>query len=233
MEKKTIIKEIFEETYERLDDSVDMKIETLNPKDKIPVNCPKCNTPLNKIYCRYEDSEIDEDDDVFDLKVFKCPECKKVYAYWIDNSFRNSRFDVETENSEPTGNQPLENKRTPAVPKKCAQEYSKAISALETKNKEMDRLIQEKLPELNKAGLSLETINYARNKVASYLKTKKVPSKSLNKVVAAAFYVTGNSVTTDGGSLWKHQGEGISERQLEEIFGVTRKTIRKWSRHFL
>ena len=209
-----------------------MKIETLNPKDKIPVNCPKCNIPFNKTYCRYEDSEIDEDDDAFDLKVVKCPECKKVYAYWIDNSFRHSRFDFDEENSEPTGNQPLDNKRNPKIPKKCAQEYTKAISALEAKNKEMDCLIQEKLPELNKAGLSLETINYARNKVSSYIKTKKLSSKSLNKIVAAAFYVTGNGVTTDGGSLWKHQGEGISERQLEEIFDVTRKTIRKWANKF-
>ena len=210
-----------------------MEINTLDPKDTIPVICPKCNTTINKIYCRYDDSEIDEDDDAFDLKVIQCPECKKVYAYWIDNSFRNSRFDFDEENSEPTANQPLDNKRNPAIPKKCAQEYSKAISAIETKNKELDRIIQEKLQELNKAGLSLETINYARNKIASYLKTKKLSSKSLKKVVAATFYVTGNGVTTDGSSLWKHQGEGISERQLEEIFGVTRKTIRKWSKHFL
>jgi uncharacterized protein with PIN domain len=63
-----------------------MKIETLNPKDKIPVNCPKCNTPLNKTYCRYDDKGIDYNDDAFDLKVVKCPECKKAYAYWIDNS---------------------------------------------------------------------------------------------------------------------------------------------------
>jgi len=209
-----------------------MKIEVLNPKDKIPVNCPKCNTPFNKIYCRYEDLEIDEDDDAFDLKVFKCLECKKVNAYWIDNSFRNSRFDYDTEIIEPTGNQPLDNRRHPAVPKKCAQEYSKAISVLETKNKEMDRLIQEKVPDLTKAGLSLETINYARNKIARYLENKKLSSESLKKVIAAAIYVTSNGVTTDGSSLWKHQGEGISERQLEEIFVVTRKTIRKWAKTF-
>jgi hypothetical protein len=111
-----------------------------------------------------------------------------VYAYWIDNSFRNTKFyDYETENSEPTENQPIGNKKKPTVSKKCAQEYTKSISIIETKNKEMDRIIQEKLPEVNKAGLSLETINYARNKIASYIKTKKLPSKSLKKVVAAAF----------------------------------------------
>ena len=140
-----------------------MKIETINPKDKIPITCPKCNTPLNKTYCRYEALEIDADADSFDLKVFKCQKCPKVYAYWIDNSFRHSRFeDNEEENSEPTENEPIKDTRKPPVPKKCAEEYSKAISVLETKNKEMDRLIQEKLLELNKAGLSLETINYSK-----------------------------------------------------------------------
>jgi hypothetical protein len=47
------------------------------------------------------------------------------------------------------------------------------------------------------------------------------------KLVAAAIYGTAN------GAVCKHQGEGISERKLEEIFGVTRKTIRRLSKLLL
>ena len=208
-----------------------MKIEMLNPKDKVPGNCPICNSALNKIYCRYEDSEIDEDDDAFDLKVVKCPECKKVYAYWIDNSFRNSRFDFDEENSEPTGNQPLDNKRNPTIPKKCAQEYAKATAVQDTKNKGLNSLIEAKITELYKIGLSLTTINLARNEVYRYI-LPSTTAKRINIMLAAAIYAKANSVTTDRG-LWKHQGEGTTVRQLEIIFGVTRKTISKWSKHFL
>lgn len=212
-----------------------MKIETLREEyDKVPDNCPKCGHEFEEIYCRSEKSDRDE---VFDLIVLKCPECHAFYAYWIDTSdeYRwgaTMQADMEA-NPEPTGNQPLKNKLKPAVvSKKCAVAYTKSILTKDAKNKEQNRLIQAKLPELYKAGLSLETINFAKNRVINHLKNNKPSPKSLPKLVAAAIYVTSNGVTTDKG-LWKHQGEGISERQLEEIFGVTRKTIRKWSEAFL
>jgi hypothetical protein len=229
MERKTIIGEVFEETFKLLDESVDMKIETLSRNDKIPVNCPKCNNALDKTYCRYEDSE--NDDATFDLKVHECPKCKTVYAYWIDYSYTDDWLANQMETPMPTENQSLEGKVKPIL-KQCAKAYLKSKSELENKNKDLNNLIQTKLPELYKAGLSLETINFARNKLTNYLRNNKPSPKGFTKLFAAAIFVTANGVTTDGGSLWKHRGEGITEEKLEEIFGVTRKTIRKWARTF-
>ena len=59
LEKKSIIDEVYEETFERLDDSVDMKIETLREEyDKVPDNCPRCGQEFEEIYCRSEESDL-------------------------------------------------------------------------------------------------------------------------------------------------------------------------------
>ena len=206
-------------------------------RDIIPDKCPKCSHIFEEIYCRGPEKTRQYGD--FDLIVFKCSLCHAFYAYWIDCSgaYRwgaDLSADMEA-NPEPTGNQPLKIKGKPELYeksvlfKKCAEGYSKAISDKTELDKELNRLIQAKLTELYKAGLSLETLNFAKNKVTNYLKNNKSTPKMMPKLVAAAVYRTANEVTTNKG-LWKHQGEGISERQLEEIFGVTRKTIRRLSK---
>jgi hypothetical protein len=50
-------------------------------------------------------------------------------------------------------------------------------------------------------------------------------------LIAAAIYVKANKVTDMGSE--NHKGEGATVRQLETIFGVTRKTIGKWADKFL
>ena len=232
LEKKLIIDELNSKTNENLDFSVEMKIETLTEDhDIIPDKCPKCSRIFEEIYCR---SEKTLQYGVFDLIVFRCSSCQAYYTYWIDCSGDYRGYAAISAhmqaNPEPTGNQPLRIKGKPALYeksvlfKKCAQEYSKAISDKTKSDKELNSLIQAKLPELYKAGLSLETINFAKNKVTYYQINNKSSAKRMPKLVAAAIYRTAN------GAVWKHQGEGISERKLEEIFGVTRKTIRRYSK---
>ena len=138
-----------------------MKIETLREEyDKVPNYCPKCGREFEEIYCRSEKSDRYE---VFDLIVLKCPECDIFYAYWIDTSDQyrwgaTMQADMEA-NPEPTGNQPLENKPKPTVPKKCAVAYKKSILTHDAKNKELNRLIQAKLPEpVSYTHLTLPTI---------------------------------------------------------------------------
>ena len=213
-----------------------MKIETLaEDYDIIPDKCPKCSHIFEEIYCRGPEKSHQYGD--FDLIVFKCSLCHAFYAYWIDcYGWAAISADIEGD-PEPTGNQPLKIKGKPALYeksvlfKKCAEGYSKAISDKTELDKELNRLIRAKMSALIKAGLSLETINFAKNKVTNYLKNNKSSSKRMPKLVAAAIYRTANGVVKDG--LWKHQGEGISERQLEEILGVTRKTIRRLSKLLL
>lgn len=205
-----------------------MKIETLSRKDSIPDNCVKCRKALSKIYCRYEDSEYKED--TFDLKVFKCPECNTMYAYWVDNSYFDSWLAEEMSDPEPTENQPLDGHER-AFSKPLVKAYAKSLSEHENRNKDVNRLMAMKLPELYRVGLSLETVNSAKRKVIIYSRNNKLSPKGLSKLFAAAIYVAANGIATNGG-LWKHQGESVTEEQLEQIFSVTRKTIRKWAKIF-
>jgi len=210
-----------------LDETVDMKIETLNDYDTVPNHCPTCDCEMDEIYCR---SEKTESDPVFDLIVYRCPECKAAYACWIEDSYADPWFDLAGENENPTTNTyPLGKNNEQKTSKKCIARYLESISTHDRRNRELDRLIQKKLPTLYATGLSLTTIDFARRTVIDYSKNHNSSSKSLAKLLAAAIYIKANSTTTNGG-LWKHKGEGISERRLEEIFGVSRKTIRKWAR---
>ena len=80
------------------------------------------------------------------------------------------------ENAEPTGNQPLKIKGKPALYekralfKKCAKGYSKSIAEKTKIRQKLNWDNLAKLPSLKKAGLSLETINFSKNKVTNYLK---------------------------------------------------------------
>jgi hypothetical protein len=206
-----------------------MKIETLNREDKIPQSCQKCNVDFQEVYCRYEDSEA-KDDNSFNLIVLRCPRCMTVNAYWVDNAYTDFFLENQIDDPEPTGNQPLDKDRKSPFTKEVAKHYAKAVLIQDKKNKELNNLINTKSADLYKIGLSLTTINFARNEVNRYIQSDTSPTK-VKILFASALYVKANSVSTDGG-LWKHKGEGISERQLEEIFGVSRKTIRKWAEKF-
>lgn len=228
LEKQTIIDEVFEETLTRMDETAEIKIENIMDFQKTLDVCQKCSQPLDEVYCRSEHMDC-----FFDLVVFKCPSCKSFLAYWVEESDRYSTAEPPEEGSNPTDHSfPLEHSNPKKIPKKCAMAYSKTIATIESKHKELNSLIQTKLPQLCKAGLSLATINFARNKVTLQLQSKNPAPKSLAKLVAGAVYATANGVTWEGSSLWKHQGEGITEEKLEEIFGVTRKTICKWAKVF-
>jgi hypothetical protein len=98
---------------------------------------------------------------------------------------------------------------------------------IEKCKEQLQRFIVEKTGEMNAAGISTETINSSRRKVADYLKGKPVTHRQLTSLLAAAIYEASHEELVGVGSF-RRVGEKISERQLEKIFGVTRKTIRKW-----
>ncbi len=207
-----------------------MKIESIMDYQKPLDTCPKCKKALEEIYCRFKHAG-----GIFDLLVLECPSCKSYFSYWVEESDRYSRDDDDQcdEGANPTDNSfPLENSDPKRLPKKCAIAYSKALATIENKNKEVDRLIFEKRPQLCEAGLTPLTINCARNKVTQHFGSDKPTPKGLAKLVAGAIYVTANAVSIKESSILRHQVEGITEEKLEEIFGITRKTIRKWAKCF-
>jgi hypothetical protein len=228
LEKHTIIDEIFEETKTYIEETAEMKIETITGYQNTPENCSKCGRALDELYCRSEYTDCS-----VDLVIFECKDCISYFAYWILDSYPDPIAEQTEEGVNSTAHSfPFKNNNPKKIPKKAITEYSKSIALDEERTKELNRLIEAKLPQLYNAGLSLATVNFARNKMSLRLKNKKTSSKGLTKLVAGAVHDTANGVTWEGSSLWKHQGEGITEENVEAIFGVTRKTIRKWARTF-
>jgi hypothetical protein len=101
------------------------------------------------------------------------------------------------------------------------------ILKLESRKRELDSVIQAKLERLRRAGVSMETLNLARRKVIDYLRTNTAAPKQLVILYAAAVYEASNDELT-GVDGHKYVGYKIAERRLEDLFGITRKTIRSW-----
>jgi len=233
MEKKAIIEELFK-THLYLDENADMKIETLHDYDNIPETCPKCNESLEEIYSRPEGNIS------YDLVVSECKKCKVCYAFLVEDATDDDTFLVPAKEDEHIGDRVVEphdwkhvgkpqwgEGKQPKFSKEIAKEYEKSPSKTQTISNKLDTIIQTKLPEMYKAGLSIETINSARNKVMKYLRENSATSRQLVKLFAAAVYDASNEELAGIGGL-KRIGEKVSERELEKIFQITRKTIREW-----
>lgn len=190
MEKKSIIDEVFEESKIYLDEDVDMRVETLMENEKTPNACPLCSHSLEELYCRSKE----EDFGLFNLVVLRCPGCKRVFAYHI-MAFDYLREDLYGEDTAPAGPASLMRKERPEVPQKCASAYSKSVASIEAKDRQLFNLIQNKMAELVKAGLSVETVNLARSKAARNLKDPFTPKK-VSGIAVAAVYVVGNGVVS-------------------------------------
>lgn len=232
MEKKTILNEMFTRERIYIDEKVDMTIKTLSEEEEIPDNCPKCKHELTDVYSRPEEQL--QCINAFDLIVLKCQECNQLYAFWVMSESPDDTFTEEIKDEHVVEGRIIETgqmgRRNRSVfPKKFIEAYKKETSNPNNVNERLNQLVNTKLSALHKAGIGLDTINYARNKVISYLRNENPHEKNLTTLLAAAIYVTANGVTTHSES-WQHRGEGISERKLEEIFGVTRKTLRKWAK---
>jgi len=160
--------------------------------------------------------------------VDKCPQCKAIYAYLIDNTKDEDDWS-DMDNIEPTNDHSAPRIKNPqkALPKKCGLIYSKSVKEQENRTEELNKLVQAKINQLYGVGLSLATVNLARAEIVRFTKGK-ITTKRLTTLLAAAIYVKANTTTTMG-SCWKHKGEGVTERQLEEIFDISRKTIRNWA----
>jgi hypothetical protein len=207
------------------------KIETILRPADMQDNCERCGKELDESYSRGSY--------VYDLIVLKCPQCKAIYAYLIDYS-KDELYDGDLDETYPMNDhsaplnkthKKIKSITTRCLSKNCASVYSKGINDQKKMTEELNQLIQNKLPELYKIGLSLATVNLARSRVALEIRFTETTTKHITALFAAAIYAKANGVTTSG-SMWQHKGEGASERQLEEIFGVSRKTIRKWVEKF-
>jgi hypothetical protein len=241
MEKKSIIDELISQAQVYLDEKIEMTIETITDCDMLPEHCSQCGQELTELYCRPE--ELVENPNAYDLVVLECQNCNTVAAFYIepftyDKSLLTPAVEdqqlggriVEPPHWKYVGKPQWGEGEQPLIPKKCAEAYKDAFSKPKDPAhlEELDQLIQSKFAKMFQAGLDTE-INSARRKITRYLNDNFLTSKQLRAAFAAAIY---NASQENPDRIDSHleQKEPISERDLEKIFGITRKTISKWKK---
>lgn len=237
-EKRAIIDELLTQARICLDERANIVIRTVQEYENIPSSCSNCGKPLREIYTRPEELTRNWND--YDLVVLKCEKCGLFYAVWIQPFTYDPTFLEPAVEDEKAGERIIEPTQwkqvgkpqwgegiQPKFPRKSVIAYTRAISQQEDINRRLNSVVQGKLAEMYRHGLSSETINIARNKVLNYLKDNSVTSKKMANLLAAAIYEASHEeIMYMGGPV--RRGEKLSERKIEEILGVTRKTIRKW-----
>jgi hypothetical protein len=239
MEKKSIIDELISQAQVHLDEKIDMTIETITEDDMLPERCSHCGQELTELYCRRE--ELMKSWNAYVLVVLECQNCRKVAAFYIEPSTDGGFLSDSSREDERLGGRILEpphwkhvgkpqwgEGEPPLIPKKCAEAYKEATSKPKDPGQleELDHLIQLKFAKMFQAGLDRE-IDSARHKITRYLNDNLLTPKQLRAAFAAAIY-NASQENADRIDVHLEQKEQISERDLEKIFGITRKTIRKW-----
>lgn len=238
-EKTAIFDELLMKARIYLNERTNIVIKTVEEYENIPSSCFKCGESLREIYTRPE--EFAGSWNNYDLVVSKCEQCNLFYAVWIQPLMYGPTFLEPTIEDERAGGRIMEPPQwkqvgkpewaegiQPKFPKEAIKAYTRANSQVDDIYGKLNSIIKEKLAEMYRRGLSIETINIARNKALVYLKNNSVTSskKLLNLWAAAIYEASREELVSIGGAAWR--GEKLSERKTEEIFGITRKTIRKW-----
>ncbi|MFC1486932.1 hypothetical protein ACFLRN_04500 [Thermoproteota archaeon] len=192
-------------------ESEKIKLKIIEKQKEILDTCPFCG------------KEGEEDDTLFDkddILVFKCKKCGKLDGYrFFDFSdyyceFAGSHDSLSTEIAKQEGSY--------IHPASKYREFKRALRKMEKDPlkkciKQLHYLINTKRQEILAADISTETIRNAEWKAQFFIKKNgPLTNKKLNCLYSAVLLcISGNKLT---------------ERQLEKIFGVTRKTIRKWKK---
>lgn len=209
-------------------ENVKIKLKVVGIEQEISNLCPSCGKE------REENETIVEEDDII---VFRCNKCEELDGYMLfDFSAYEPEFDDRAYNSLSVKIAEQEGRKGKRItlPMKASRlkEFKKSLGkkekgSIEKCKKQLRRLLNEKTQEMNASGISTETINSARRKVVDYLKGKPVTHRQLTSLLVAAIYEASHEDLIGVGGF-KRIGEKVSERQLEKIFEVKRKTMRKW-----
>jgi len=236
--KRAILDELLANGRIYVDEKAEMIERNVQDYDEISESCFRCRRPLKEIYARPEGLTRGHND--YDLIVSKCEKCESYYAHWVPPfTIDVSVLDPAEEDEHLGGRivQPPKWKyvgkpewgegKQPKFSRKKAKAYKESTLKQDNLAKKLDVLVQSKLGEMYRAELSIETINSARNKALKYMRKNRVTTKQLVALFAAACYEASHEELKMVGGT-SREGEMVSERELEDVFEVTRKTIRKW-----
>jgi hypothetical protein len=244
VKKNAVRRELFEKAGIYLNPSFEISVNYLDEDEITPQFCPKCEESLVRIYTRPEEAHVTDSYDC--LIVFRCNHCAEYSAFFIEPlTYLNSDYiayeggDLSPfEKQKPLRTRTIRpvrrrKKRSSSqdhlkgATRKWAKAYLKKIAGQSRTLSKLDSVIIKSLQKLYLANLKIEIINSARNMILTKI-TKSKTEKQLTALFAAAIYLTSER----NPDRFIGQNGRLSERQNERIFGVTRKTIRKWKKVF-
>lgn len=193
--------------------------------------CTKCGHQSEKItltviqedeeisdcyFCGKQNNECEPFFEDADITIFKCKNCEKLNGYKILDSLDFGYIYDDAYDSLPVKKAKAKKHSIISTSKNkdIKKEFKKRkTDALEKCKNQLDYLICSLEQELSAENINHEITNSAKKKVVSYIELMGPQTNNKLRCLFVAALLTKNIFT---------------ERQLEKIFGITRKTLRKW-----
>ena len=184
---------------------------TVIQEDEEISDCYFCGKQINECEPFFEDD---------DITIFKCKNCEKLNGYRFLDSLNFGYIYDDAYGSLPVKKTKAKKYSTSSTSKNkdIKKEVKKRkTDPLEKCKNQLDNLICSMEQELSAENIYHEITNSAKMKVVSYMELMGPQTNNKLRCLFVAALLTRNKFT---------------ERQLEKIFGITRKTLRKW-KHIL
>jgi hypothetical protein len=203
-----------------------IKLKVVGTSDEILDNCP---------YCGKEGEEDDTFLDTDGLIIFKCKKCGKLdgykYAYGQDDpncyglDYDDQSYSLlQAKIAEQEGKHIFSDSKY----RKMAKSLQKMQNTPYEKCKQLLKiLINEKNQIIKSMGITEKTVTEAKQQAISFMASQKsLTERQLISLFSGAIMVSQEKLLRRSEIPKKE----TTERQLQYIFGIDRKTIRKWKR---
>jgi hypothetical protein len=145
------------------------------------------------------------------------------YAFTADEDVNEEKFNLKDVATAKTEGHSIYSGISSEKIVKALKEKEKDL--VELRRKLFERISEEKVPKMLWLGVEPATIEEAIWKAENYLEHNgPLSEKQLECLFSAEIAVVQDELISEG----KFKGKKITERAMEEIFNVDRKTVRKW-----
>ncbi|MDQ1279565.1 MAG: hypothetical protein QG670_827 [Thermoproteota archaeon] len=193
-------------------------------EEELPDNCPLCGEKLEEDpLCNWSDMYIE-----------KCGKCGNLVGYrflgdddWFDDPFADDdRYDsLQVEIAGQEGKSIYSASWAKRYLKEV-EKHKKKILPITECIKRADKLLAEKRPQLEEAGIGPGVIEDIRRDIHYYLEQEEpFTDNQLRQIIAAYFSRIQKAEQAPNRTRLEKE---VTDGQLEKIFSTTRKTIRKW-----
>lgn len=206
---------------------VEIKLKHIQSDEEFLDNCPFCGKEGE------EDDTLFEEDDII---IFKCKQCKRLDGYRFIDEDDNQIYstwdfeDLTDGNYDPLQVKIASKEGGYVFSAAKAKEIAKALKEKEKDPKEkckrqLHQLVKQNTEALKTAGISDDLIKRTECDVGLYIyKEGELTDKQLKNLFCATLYVFHDVMVRSG----RKTNSNLTERTLQKVFNVDRKTVRKW-----